>query len=121
MHPKKYREAYQKAALSRYLVTALREARGAHGLTQRALGSSVGLTQGHLSKIEAGEVDLQVSTLVELARALGLEVVLVPRKVLPAMKAIAREAMNGPAEIPEPAYSLDDEDDLDRSERHDLG
>tara|TARA_R110002110_G_scaffold376568_2_gene586720 strand:+ start:229978 stop:230484 length:507 start_codon:yes stop_codon:yes gene_type:complete len=52
--------------------------------------------QGHISKIENGTVDLRISSLVELARALDLELAFVPRKALPAVRAIVRSA-NGEA------------------------
>jgi transcriptional regulator with XRE-family HTH domain len=43
-------------------------------MTQKELGQRVGLPQSHISKIEKGAVDLQLSSLVEIARALDFEV-----------------------------------------------
>ena len=71
---------------------ALRDAREARGLSQRALSAKAGVPQSHISKIENGAVDLRVSSLVELARALDLELVLVPRKATPAVQSIARSS-----------------------------
>lgn len=68
----------------------VREARIAKALTQKALGQRVGLPQSHISKIEKGAVDLKLSSLVEIARALELEIKLVPRKALPAVEAAVR-------------------------------
>ena len=68
------------------IAASLREARIAKALTQKALGQRVGLPQSHISKIEKGAVDLKLSSLVEIARALGLEIKLVPRKALPAVE-----------------------------------
>lgn len=48
----------------------------------------VGIPQSHISKIEHGQVDLQSSTLVELARALDLELMLVPRALVPAFQTL---------------------------------
>jgi len=70
----------------------LRSAREARGLSQRALSARSGVPQGHISKIENGTVDLRLSSLVELARALDLELTFVPRKALPAVQAIVRGA-----------------------------
>ena len=42
------------------------------------LAAKVGWPQSPLSRIERGHVDLQLSSLIQLARALGLEPVLVP-------------------------------------------
>lgn len=75
------------------VVTTLRQARKAKGLTQRELGQRVGLPQSHISKIEGGAVDLQLSSLVEVARALDLELKLVPRKALPAIEGAVRAAV----------------------------
>ena len=90
-----------------YIALTLKNARQARGLSQRALGAKAGIPQSHISKIENGTVDLRVSSLVELARVLGLELVLVPRKVVPAVDAIVR----GRGETVRPAYSLDEDDD----------
>jgi len=69
---------------------SLREARIAKALTQKALGQRVGLPQSHISKIEKGAVDLKLSSLVEIGRALELEITLVPRKALPAVEGAVR-------------------------------
>jgi transcriptional regulator with XRE-family HTH domain len=73
------------------LTQALRTARESRGLSQAALGDKVGAPQSYISKVENGGVDLQTSSLVELARALGLELVLVPNALLPAITALQQE------------------------------
>jgi len=69
----------------------LKAAREAKGLSQRGLAARADLPQSHISKIENGGVDLRVSSLVELARALDLELALVPRISVPAVKSIVRK------------------------------
>lgn len=69
---------------------SIKAARAAKGFTQRQLGERVGLPQSHISKIESGAVDLQLSSLIEIARALDLELKLVPRKTLPAIESVVR-------------------------------
>lgn len=87
----------------------LKAARKAKGLSQRALADLTGVPQSHISKIENGAVDLRLSSLIELARALGLEVMLVPRKTLPAIQSIVRSSTAVPGFEPvKPAYSLDE-------------
>lgn len=76
---------------------ALREARTSKGLSQRELGERVGLPQSHVSKIEQGGVDLQLSSLSELARALDLELKLVPRQALPAVEGVIASLAPPPA------------------------
>jgi transcriptional regulator with XRE-family HTH domain len=69
----------------------LKTARQRKGLSQRALAEKVGVPQSHISKIESGGVDLQTSSLIAMARAIDLEVQLVPRRLLPAVQAMERE------------------------------
>jgi len=68
----------------------LRTARHKQQLSQRELSDKVGLPQSHISKIENATVDLKLSSLSELARALELELVLVPKKALPAVQSLIR-------------------------------
>lgn len=75
------------------IAASIRQARKDKGLTQRELGQRVGLPQSHISKIESGAVDLQVSSLAEIARALDLEVKLLPRRALPAIEGTVRAAV----------------------------
>ncbi len=73
-----------------HIPATLKSAREAKGLSQRALSELSGVPQSHISRIENGAVDLRVSSLVELARVLDLELALVPRKSVPAVSAIVR-------------------------------
>lgn len=72
------------------IIEALKAARTRKGLSQRALSQLVGMPQSHISKIEAGGVDLQLSSLTELARVLELELRLIPRKAVPAVDSVVR-------------------------------
>lgn len=78
------------------IVTRLVVARHRAGLSQSALGAKVGLAQSHISKIERSAVDPQVSSLVEIARALDLELMLIPTQLVPAVQALRREAVPDP-------------------------
>jgi len=103
-----------------HIIDKLKAERKAKGLSQRNLSKLAGVPQSHISKIESGAVDLRLSSLIQLARALNLEMVLVPRKVLPAVKSIVRSsARNTPAhasmDIPaietiRSAYALEGDD-----------
>lgn len=74
----------------------IKAAREAKGLSQRALAKIAGVPQSHISKIENAGVDLRVSSLTEITRALDLELALVPRKTVPAVKSIVRSARPSP-------------------------
>lgn len=80
--------SYQAEAFAQ----SLRQARLQKGWSQRDLSGKAGIPQAHISRIESGAVDVKVSTLVELARLLDLELVLAPRASLPAVAALIREA-----------------------------
>jgi|GEM_PF-508160 len=92
----------------------LREARQGKNLSQRALGNLAGVPQAQISRIEAGNIDLRLSSLRAIANALDLEIVLVPRKALPAVHSLIRQtsAVISPSnkpDAPRPLYSLDDD------------
>lgn len=102
------------------IINALKSARGAKGLSQRALAARTGVPQSHISKIESGNADIRLSSLIELARALELELKLVPRKAVPAVDSVVRSTAQqlrnqrahgtGTNGAPRPAYRLDDEE-----------
>lgn len=95
-----------------HIAIALKHARQAHKLSQRALSQKAGLPQAQISKIENAVVDPKASSLIALARALDLELVLVPRQYVPAMQHLfsaAKPAKDGAS--PLPAYALGDETD----------
>jgi transcriptional regulator with XRE-family HTH domain len=90
----------------RQIAEMLIAARRRAGLSQRELGAKVGIAQSHISKIERAAIDPQVSSLMELARALGLELMLVPAPLVPAVQALGREAAPDPRRMPS-AIDLD--------------
>ena len=81
-----------------HIASALKAAREARGLSQRALSTKAGVPQSHISKIENGAVDLRVSSLVALARVLDLELMLVPRKTVSAVRSLVRSGSSPDAE-----------------------
>ncbi len=76
---------------------ALRAVRKAEGLSQRALSDRIGLTQAQISKFENGKADPRLSSLVEVARGLGVEVMLVPMNSVPAALALGAQPESGNA------------------------
>ncbi|RDB41835.1 XRE family transcriptional regulator [Halomonas sp. DQ26W] len=78
------------------LAARLKAAREAKGLSQRELSALAGVPQSHISKIENNAVDLRVSSLSSIAHALDLELMLVPRKALPAVQSITRSVASAP-------------------------
>lgn len=78
--------AYQ----SEHLFSQLRQVREDARISQRDLSQRTGLTQSHISQIESGKLEPGLSNFIELARALDLEPVLIPKKLLPAVTGIIR-------------------------------
>jgi transcriptional regulator with XRE-family HTH domain len=66
-----------------YIQEQIRQEREARGLTQSKLGNRIGQPQSAVSRIERGG-DLRVSTLLEMARVLELEPMLIPKRLVPA-------------------------------------
>lgn len=81
-----------------HIAKALKSARENKGLSQRDLSKKAGVPQGHISRIENGSVDLRLSSLVALGRALDLELTLVPRKTVPAIQSIVRSSVGKSSE-----------------------
>ena len=107
-----------------HIAATLRQARKAKGFSQRELASRAGITQAQISKIERGEVNLAAETLIQVTRALDLELMLIPRQIVPAVNLIQNAqdmaaairkvsaARNAQAHaLPRPAYSLENNEE----------
>lgn len=94
----------------RGVAEALRRARKARGLSQEELSKQLGIGQGTLSRAETS-TDIQFGTLQQIARALDLEPMLVPRRLVPVVDTVVRHGLSG---VPEP-----DDDDKPYDEAYD--
>ncbi len=94
------------------LVDAIKATRKSKKLSQQTLAQKVGIPQSHISKIESGNVNIKLASFVEIARTLGLEVLLVPRQNASMIRDLiaSKEAMRRGDEV-RPAYSLDEDED----------
>lgn len=68
----------------------LAEERERQGISQGRLARDLGVSAANLSRIEHGS-DLRVSTLLELARALGLEPMLIPKQAAAAVRSVLED------------------------------
>jgi transcriptional regulator with XRE-family HTH domain len=91
------------------IVAKLKAARRKKGLSQEELGKKIGMPQSHVSKIEKGLVDLQTSTLIEIARILDLELMLIARENITAVEAIENYSQRGTMQVR--AYQLNEGDE----------
>lgn len=87
-----------------FIVEQLRKARLNRKLSQSALAAKVGIGQNQISQLERGIVDPRFSTILDVARALEFELMLVPRHGISVVEGLQRG--EGPAI--RPLYALDD-------------
>jgi len=74
----------------------LADERARQGISQNSLARTLGVSAANLSRIEHG-ADLRVSTLLELARALGLEPMLVPKRAATAVRSVLEDLTTAPS------------------------
>lgn len=86
-----------------------RSARLAAGLTQEQVADLAGISRPRYRDIETGAAAARTTTLINIARALGLEMMLVPQAMVPAIEALLRPD----AEDDHPAFSPQPESDDD--------
>lgn len=75
---------------SESLIAQAREVREASGVSQRALSERAGLTQSHISQIESGKMEPGLSSFIDMTRALDLELMLVPKRLVPAVVSLVK-------------------------------
>ena len=68
----------------------LRAARKDRRLTQEQVADIAGISRPRYREIEAGSSAARTTTLINIARALGLELMLVPQAMVPAINALLR-------------------------------
>lgn len=95
--------------------SAIRKARKAKGLSQAALGHQIGMMQRHVSEIENGKVIPRLDTLLEILNMLNMDLVLVPKNILPLVRALIHGRGN-PKETSLYAVNEEEEDDDDEND-----
>lgn len=93
--------------LLEHIAAILKAARLKKNLTQRELSSRTKIPQAHLSKIERAEVDLQTTSLIAISRTLELELMLIPKELVPLVRSLLKEPKT---ENQVPKYQLTEED-----------
>lgn len=95
-----------------YIQEQIRQAREAGHLTQDELGQRIGQPQSSVSRIERGG-DLRVSTLLEMARVLDLEPMLIPKRLIPAVHALIEHTASGVSDGSSPSLVGGEPEDAD--------
>ncbi|RYE62146.1 MAG: transcriptional regulator [Oxalobacteraceae bacterium] len=68
----------------------LKAARKGRQLTQEQVADMAGISRPRYREIEAGNSAARTTTLINIARALGLELMLIPQAMVPAVDALLR-------------------------------
>jgi transcriptional regulator with XRE-family HTH domain len=83
----------------------LKAARKGKRLTQEQVADMAGISRPRYREIEAGSSAARTTTLINIARVLGLELMLIPQTMLPAVDALLRphdDLDDLPAFVPQP-------------------
>lgn len=72
------------------ILDELRNSRKAAGLTHDMLAQRAGVSRMTVQRTEAGKIDPRLSTLLVLARTLGLDLMLVPKSLRPDLEDFVR-------------------------------
>ena len=76
--------------MSNDLITSLTLARKAAQLTQAELAERAGLSRMTVQRLEGGDLDPRYSTLAEMARVLGMDLIAVPSSLRPSLQAFVQ-------------------------------
>jgi len=71
-----------------HLALQVRQARENAAMSQRDLSARSGVTQSHISQIESGKLSPGIGTMVDIGRALDLELVFVPKRSMSAVNSL---------------------------------
>jgi len=77
-------------------------------MTQKQLGAGLGWAQAHVSEIENGKVDPRLSNVVQMARLVDHELMLIPTALIPAVRAMIS------GKLEQPLWSIEEEDEGSR-------
>jgi transcriptional regulator with XRE-family HTH domain len=89
-HMPKHIKSLRLKGLPADLLQQIKKARAKRDWGQRELASQVGLQQPHISAIESGKVVPRFDTLLNLVRVLNLDLLVVPRALVPAVQSLIR-------------------------------
>lgn len=82
------------------LTKTIQQQRRRKGISQAALGRRVGMPQSQVARIERGSADFRLSTLINVARALELEPMLVPKHLSTAVRYMITDKTPETATVP---------------------
>jgi transcriptional regulator with XRE-family HTH domain len=90
------------------IVSHLRNARVKKHLSQSDLAIKLGVPQSHISKIESGKINPNIGIVIEIARVLDCELMLIPKKYAISVETSLRAQAIHSTKLP--AYTLKDDE-----------
>jgi transcriptional regulator with XRE-family HTH domain len=81
--------------LSKSLGSTIRDRRKKLGLSQAQVAELTGKTQSQIARLENGLADPRISSVVQVSRSLGTEIVAIPIRLLPAIRHLLAEHERG--------------------------
>lgn len=88
------------------LIGSIVAARKARNISQSEMARKLGMPQSYLSRLESGKLDVRLSSLVDVARFLGLEIVLIPNTMIPTVESLTKAETT--ADSQRPLYNIED-------------
>jgi transcriptional regulator with XRE-family HTH domain len=89
-----FRAEWERTALARAVAVALVRYRAEHELVQKDLAKLLGMTQPQVARLEAGEVNPRIDTLMRLASDLGIEFIIDVRPARSKALLVTKQAQN---------------------------
>ena len=89
-----FRAEWERTALARAVAVALVRYRAEHELVQKDLARLLGMTQPQVARLEAGEVNPRIDTLMRLASDLGIEFIIDVRPARTKALLVTKQAQN---------------------------
>lgn len=83
------------------LALQIRQAREKAAMSQRDLSARSGVTQSHISQIESGKLSPGIGTMVDIGRALELELIFVPKRSMSAVNSLIQDTPSRRGPSPE--------------------
>jgi transcriptional regulator with XRE-family HTH domain len=68
-----FAQEWERTAVARLVAEQLIEYRADHKLSQKKLGELIGMKQPYITRLESGEHNPDIETLIKISRALGIE------------------------------------------------
>lgn len=88
------------------VIATIIDARKSKQLSQSEVGRRLGLPQSYISRLESGRLDVRLTSLIDIARFLELELMLIPSSMVPTIQSLTGGGLA--IEADGPLYTLDD-------------